>query len=434
METSTVTVLVLPLILLAVGLVAGMAVGWGLGTRRTTARWEDEQNTAQRQVEALWSENTRLTQERATAVEASRLQSARVQEYQDRADQDHDLLRALAPLTERMRQMQDHVQRLERDRAEQFGDVSQALREARATDVELRRVTGALEGSLRSNSARGTWGEMQLRRVVEAAGMLAHVDFTEQVHLTTDQGAQRPDMVVHLPGQQRMVLDAKAPLAAYLRAQESGVAGTGSNSSGTRSAGSVAGDGDSATHLAAHAKAVRAHVDELGKKKYWEALGHSPDLVLCFIPVESALAAALEADPSLLDHAATRNVALVSPVSLLASLKAVAFSWRQESLAREATELLRLSRELYDRLGTMGGHLSKMGGSLRRSVEQYNELVGSLERRVLPTARKLNDLDPTAAPDQRLDTVSVEAQLKVITAQEFLDTSVSVEAPDHADR
>lgn len=417
METTTSTLLVL----LAVGLAAGLVIGWALGARRTSP----QQESSHLELQQLRAENNHLGQEHAAAVAAARLQGERVQELEDRAAQDQDMLRALAPLTDRMRQIQDHVVRLEKDRAQQFGDVSRALQAARETDRDLQRVTGALEGSLRSNSARGTWGEMQLRRVVEAAGMLSHVDFSEQVHLATDAGTYRPDMVVHLPGDQKIVVDAKAPLSAYLQAQQ--VSGAGPSQDPTGSAAGATAK-NQAAHLAAHAKAVRAHVEELGRKKYWEALGHSPDLVLCFIPAESALAAALEADPTLLDHAAARNVALVSPVSLLASLKAVAFSWRQESLAQEATELLRLSRELYDRLGTAGSHLSKMGSSLRRSVEQYNELVGSLERRVLPTARKLNDLDPTAAADPRLEITPVEAQPKVITAPELLTGA------DHQDR
>ncbi|NKE09987.1 MULTISPECIES: DNA recombination protein RmuC [Kocuria] len=403
MESNALTLLLLPLVLFAVGVVAGVVVGWVLGQRK--ANQSDDATLGR--LEALTQSNQQLATEHAAAVEAARLQTSRVQELEERAAQDQDMLRALAPLTDRMRQMQDHVTRLERDRSQQFGDVSRALQAARESDVKLQQVTGALEGSLRSNSARGVWGEMQLRRVVEAAGMLRHVDFTEQLTVTTEQTQVRPDMVVHLPGDQQIVVDAKAPLAAYLEAQEI-------------SDPSVAGARQRSEQLTQHAKAVRAHVDALGKKKYWDALPGSPDLVLCFIPVESALAAALETDPTLLDHAAARKVALVSPVSLLASLKAVAFSWRQETLAQDATELLRLSRELYDRLGTMGGHLSKMGGSIRRSVEQYNQLVGSLERRVLPTARKLNDLDPTAGDDERLVTSAVEIQPQAITAPELL--------------
>lgn len=390
--------IMLPVLLLIAGAATGLAVGWVLGTR-SSLRARD---AAHQQLQKAITEKGRAEQERAAAQEAVRLYESRVQNLEQRADQDHDVLRALGPLSDRMRTIQEHVTRLERDRAQQFGDLSRALKTAQQTDRELQKATSTLENSLRSTSARGTWGEMQLRRVVEAAGMIAHVDFAEQVHLAAEHTTVRPDMVVNLPGHHTIVVDAKAPLDAFLNAQHEGTPQAG---------------------LKAHAKAVRTHVDALSKKKYWQAVEHSPTLVLCFIPMESALGAALESDPTLLEHAASRNIALVSPVSLLACLKAIAFSWRQESLAQDATELLRLSKELYERLGSMGAHLGSMGASLRRSVEHYNEMVGSLERRVLPTARKLNDLDPTITPDPRLNTVPVETQPRAITAPELTDTT-----------
>lgn len=402
MDQTTSLSLLLPLLLFVAGAAAGLAVGWVLGSRRT-----DDDDSLARERE-LAQENAELHRELATAAESSRLQTQRVAALEERSAQDQDVLTALAPLADRLRGVQEHVTRLENDRSQQFGAVTRALEQAREADAQLRQVTGALAGSLRSNSARGAWGEIQLRRVAEAAGMIRHVDFDEQVHVRTDGGAHRPDMVVNLPGQQRLIVDAKAPMASYLRAQD--VADDGTEKART----------EQERLLRAHAAALRSHVDDLGSKKYWTSTAGSPELVLCFLPVESALSAALSADASLLDHAASRNVALVSPVSLLASLKAVAFSWRQESLAQDAAELLQLSRDLYDRLGTVGGHLSAMGGSIRRSVESYNKLVGSLETRVLPTARRLNDLDVTATADDRLETSTVEVTPRAITAPELL--------------
>ncbi|RKQ37202.1 DNA recombination protein RmuC [Kocuria tytonis] len=381
-------------------LVVGGALGYVIANMKTT-RLETE-------VEESQAQRMAALQDAAAARSAQEQLAERVESLEARAVQDQDVMRALAPLNEQLSSVGRHVNQLERDRAEQFGAVAQALEAARSTDRQLLHATGSLESSLRSTTARGAWGEMQLRRVVEAAGMTRHVDFTEQTVRATDSGIQRPDMIVNLPGAQSVVVDAKAPMNSYLDAQA--VAADGSPESERRRA----------QLLAAHAKALRSHVNTLGTKKYWSAEENSPELVMCFVPVESALAAALDADASLLEHAARNNVALVSPVSLLASLKAVAFSWRQATLTDNARELYRLSRELYDRMGAVGKHLSDMGGSLRRSVEGYNKLVGSLESRVLPSARKIAELDPTATDAEALETRPVDAVPRPVTATEFV--------------
>ena len=307
------------------------------------------------------------------------------------------VLRALAPVAEKLTAVQQQVALLERDRVEQYGQLAQQLQEARLSDEQLLRSTHALESALRSNSARGQWGEVQLRRVVEAAGMLRHVDFHEQLHSASGDSSVRPDLVVQLPGDKQLVVDAKVPLAAYLEAQELGsFAGTGQPGSGQHGQGVAA----QQSLLVAHAKALRAHVDALSNKKYWDIQGNSPELVVCFLPAESILAAALAADPSLLDHALSKNVVLASPGTLLAVLKSVAFTWRQDVLTDSARELFDLARQLYERMGTLGENVTKLGTSLKTSVDRYNALVGTLEARVLPTARKLNALDTTglAAP------------------------------------
>lgn len=365
-------------------------------------RFEDE-------LEQVQAQRMAALQDAAAARSAQEQLAERVESLEARAVQDQDVMRALAPLNDQLSTVGRHVNQMERDRAQQFGAVAQALEAARTTDQQLLQATGSLESSLRSTTARGAWGEMQLRRVVEAAGMTRHVDFTEQAVRTTDSGVQRPDMVINLPGAQSVVVDAKAPMNSYLDAQA--VPADGSPENETRRA----------QLLAAHAKALRSHVSTLGSKKYWSAEESSPELVMCFVPVESALAAALDADASLLDYAAQQNVALVSPVSLLASLKAVAFSWRQATLTDNARELYRLSRELYDRMGSVGKHLSDMGGSLRRSVDGYNKLVGSLESRVLPSARKIAELDPTSTGTDALDTKPVDSVPRPLTATEFVE-------------
>ena len=394
------------LLTLVVGLGVGAAAGMSLAGRRTR-RIEAE-------VEELQAQRLRALQDSAAATEAKEQLEKHVATLEARSVQDQNVLRALAPLNDQLRTVGQHVTRLERDRAEQFGAVSQALDAARTTDAQLLEATGSLSSSLRSTTVRGAWGEMQLRRVVEAAGMLRHVDFTEQDSRRTDRGVQRPDMIVKLPGGQVIVVDAKAPMNSYLDSQA--VAADGSPESEERRA----------QLLKSHAKALRSHVDALATKKYWTGNHGSAALVMCCVPVESALAAALETDAGLLEHASRNNVALVSPVSLMASLKAVAFSWRQATLTDNARELYRLSRELYDRMGSVGKHLSDMGGSLRRSVDGYNKLVGSLETRVLPSARKIAALDPTDNHSTGLETKPLDTVPRAVTATEFvLDRDVS---------
>ncbi len=381
-------------------LVVGGMLGYLVASRKARVL-EAELNEAQEQRLAALQE--------AAADRSAREQlEQRVDSLEARSVQDQNVMRALAPLNDQLSTVGRHVNQLERDRAQQFGAVAQALEAARTTDRQLLQATGSLESSLRSTTARGAWGEMQLRRVVEAAGMTRHVDFAEQSVRTTDSGVQRPDMVVNLPGAQTVVVDAKAPMNSYLDAQA--VASDGAAESEQRRA----------QLLMAHAKALRSHVNTLGTKRYWSAEENSPELVMCFVPIESALAAALDADASLLEYAARNNVALVSPVSLLASLKAVAFSWRQATLTDNARELYRLSRELYDRMGAVGKHLADMGGSLRRSVDGYNKLVGSLESRVLPSARKIAELDPTSTGTDALDTKPVDSVPRPVTATEFV--------------
>jgi DNA recombination protein RmuC len=291
---------------------------------------------------------------------------------------------------------------------EQFGQLAEQLRAAQASDEQLLRSTRTLAAAMQSNSARGQWGEVQLRRVVEAAGMLAHVDFSEQVHLAGGERVFRPDLLVHLPGGKALVVDAKVPLRAYLEANELPLDTAGEGGSQER-----------ARLLAEHAKAVKAHVDALANKKYWDAAGGSPELVLCFLPAESMLSAALQADPGLLDYSFARNVGLVSPVSLLAALKSVAFAWRQDMLTENAREIFDLSRQLYDRLGTLGEHVGKLGNALKGSVEKYNAFVGTLESRVLPTARRINSFDPTSLDNAKAP-APLESTPRLLAAPELI--------------
>lgn len=392
----------LALFMLLLGAAAGVLGGFLLFRRRSAALEEDFDGVSAR----LAAVNAQF----AAADAERRLLLSQNRELNESRNHDGSVLRALAPVAEKLTAVQQQVSLLERDRLEQYGQLAQQLQEARLSDEQLLRSTHALASALRSNSARGQWGEVQLRRVVEAAGMLRHVDFNEQVHSASVDNAVRPDLVVQLPGGKQLVVDAKVPLASYLAAQEQGASSQRVN--GVHSA---AGGADAL--LLAHAKALKSHVDALGSKKYWDIPGNSPELVICFLPAESILAAALEADPALLDHALSRNVVLASPGTLLAVLKSVAFTWRQDVLTDSARELFELARQLYERMGTLGDNVGKLGASLKTSVDRYNALVGTLEARVLPTARKLNAMDTNGL----VPPPAVEAVPRTLAAPELIE-------------
>jgi len=392
--------LILALLMLLIGAVAGAAFTFVMSRRRSSALEQDFDGVSARLSE--------VSARFAAADAERRLLAAQNRELGDARAQDGSVLRALAPVAEKLTAVQQQVSLLERDRLEQYGQLAQQLQEARLSDEQLLRSTHALESALRSNSARGQWGEVQLRRVVEAAGMLRHVDFHEQLHSSGSDNTVRPDLVVQLPGDKQLVVDAKVPLTAYLEAQELG------SPAGGRAPGSVSLNGQQAL-LATHAKALKAHVDALSNKKYWDIPGNAPELVICFLPAESILAAALTADPALLDYALSKNVVLASPGTLLAVLKSVAFTWRQDVLTDSARELFELAQQLYERMGTLGDNVSKLGSSLKTSVDRYNSLVGTLEARVLPTARKLNALDASGLATP----VTVEVTPRSVAAPEL---------------
>ncbi|WP_345764044.1 DNA recombination protein RmuC [Diaminobutyricibacter sp. McL0608] len=300
---------------------------------------------------------------------------------EERERSESKVLQALAPVRESLQDMQKKVTELEAQRSHQHGELTQQLKSATESEERLRSTAEALASALRSNSTRGVWGETQLRSVVEAAGLLERVDFSVQSSIHSDSGAGRPDMIVHLPGGKSIALDAKVPFNAYLEASQIPATATG-----------VEGAQREAL-LKQHVKAVRDHITTLGSKTYWAGLDASPELVIAFIPSESLVSSAMEADPTIMEFAFSKRVALASPVTLWSVLKTVAFSWQQDVLTQDAKVLFDLSRELYSRLSTTASHIEKLGRSIERTVKDYNGFVGSLERQVLPTARKLNALD-----------------------------------------
>ena len=408
----------LPILLLLVGLVIGAVVGYlGALARRTTAHQSEGEQVAELRAQAA--------QWQARAEELS----SRTQVAEERAERDGSVLRALAPVRSQLEQVGARVESLEKQRAEQHAALAEQLRATALREQDLARSTASLEGALRSRSARGMWGEVELARVLEASGMMRHVDFSEQrtigalvqrrgrpagapgavgsVGSGAGEGAagrSRPDIVVHLPGEGYLAVDAKAPMDSYLAA--TAVQGSGPEDEQRRS-----------QLLEAHARALRGHVDQLAARRYDRALGGSPELVVLFVPAEAVLSAALEADPALLEHALGRGVALASPVSLLTLLRTCATAWARTAVNDDARELLELGRTLYERLGTVAGHLDALGGALRRSVTAYNKAVGSMENRLLVTARSLETLGEQVDFPTLISTDA--AQVRTFTAPEL---------------
>lgn len=330
----------------------------------------------------------------ATRESEGRLeQSMRALSYEATAQSQEAVARAVAPLHDTLRRYEQRVAELERDRVDAYAELREQVRAMTTVSGELRTETKQLVAALRAPQVRGRWGEHQLRRIVEAAGMLEHCDFDEQVTAATDHQGVRPDLVVRLHGGRTVVVDAKAPFDAYLTAME------------------ARDERGRDTHLDAHARQLRAHVDSLAAKSYWAAFDQAPEFVVLFVPADPFLDVALQRDPALLEHAFARNVVLATPATLVALLRTVAYSWRQEALARNAATVHSLARELYGRLATLGDHVGKLGASLGGAVSAYNRAVGSLEARVLVSARKLAEL---GVSDQELTT---PAQVEVAPRQ-----------------
>ena len=288
-----------------------------------------------------------------------------------------DMNELVRPVAETLARVEKQLAEGERLRAQAHGELREQVHTMGRTSDVLRTETQALVAALRKPQVRGRWGEMQLRRVVEVAGLVEHCDFEEQLSLTTDDGRLRPDLVVRLAGGKNVVVDAKVPFAGYIDAMNTNDE-------------TVAGE-----RLNAHARHMRAHVDDLAGKAYWRALAPAPEFVVLFVPAEPFLSAALEHDPGILEHAFSKNVVIATPNTLIALLRTVAYTWRQEALTENAQQVLSLGRELHQRLGTMGSHLSKLGNSLEGAVKSFNQTIASVEGRVLVAARRFNDLKVT---------------------------------------
>jgi DNA recombination protein RmuC len=348
---------------------------------------------------ALESNNTSFLQ-----LAKSVLQNYQTQASGDLAQKEQAVKNLVEPIAESLKGMNQQIQALEQKRAEAYGTLTSQVQSLLETQKALQVETGNLVKALREPQARGRWGELQLHRVLELSGMLEYCDFKEQLSFNDDERRYRPDVIVDLPGGKQIVVDAKAPLTAYLSALEAP---------------------DELTRnvcLGDHARQVRQHIDNLASKAYWAHLPCTPEFVVLFLPGEVFFRAALDADPELIDYGVEQKVIVASPTTLIALLKAVAYGWNQKNLAESARQISEAGKTLYERLCTMTEHLERMGKRLGGAVESYNDLLASMERRVLPIARKFPELDRSLAADSVAETSQLDKTVRELQAQDWQET------------
>ena len=325
------------------------------------------------------------------------LAKSTLEKYQEGAKGDLEkrqeaIHQTVEPVGLALKAFNERVEKIEERRTQTDASLKQQLQQLAESQVQLSRTTGSLVQALRAPQVRGQWGEMQLRRTVEMAGMINRVDFLEQASVDSADGQrQRPDMLINLPNGRQVVVDSKVPLAAYLDALQS------DNPDVQKE------------RMIAHARHIRDHIKGLSAKSYWTQFDNAPEFVVLFIPNETIFSAALEQDPMLIEQGVNNQVILATPTTLIALLKAIAFGWQQEAIAREAREIAALGKELYERIGVVTGHFAKLGKSLDQTVGHYNKAISSVESRLLVTARKFEALD-SAAPDPLPEPAAIEKQ------------------------
>ena len=313
---------------------------------------------------------------------------------QDLELRQHAISDMLKPVNHTLTQVDQKIQELEKNRVGAYESIKQQILDLSLSNKELKLETTNLIKALRTPNVRGQWGEMQLRRVVEMAGMLPHCDFIEQATITGTDSIIRPDMIIHVPGNKKIIVDAKAPLTAYLEAIE------------------AKSESERNQFLQNHARQVRQHIKQLSQRAYWEQFDETPDFVILFLPGETFFSTALEADPTLIEIGMREKVIMATPTTLIAMLKAVSYGWRQENIAKNAQDIQNLGKEMTKRLNDMIQHLSRVGKSLSSAVDSYNQTIGTFEKRVLVSARKFHQLGSTDEVVQ--DTQTIDDQTRLI--------------------
>jgi DNA anti-recombination protein RmuC len=385
---------------LLIGLLIGAALGALVGVLYARGRPAGQAAAADEHFQALAGQALDQSARRFLEMATGRLEAANAKAAGDLDTRKAAVEHLVEPLRQTLARVEIQLRETDEARIRSTAALTEQVMIARDSSDQLRAQTQALVSALRRPEARGMWGEMQLRRVVELAGMNARCDFDEQVAVTTDDGVLRPDMVIRLAGGKNVVVDSKVSLAAYLEAAEA--------------------DDETVreTRLAAHARHLREHVDRLAAKAYWAALSPAPEFVVLFIPGEAFLAPALEYDPALLEHSITHKVHIATPTTLVTMLRTAHYAWQQEALSENARAVFDLGRELYDRIASMGKHVDGLGKALTNAVSSYNRTIGSLEGRVLVSARKLSQLGvvdaelPSPAP--------VEGTVRALSAHDLI--------------
>ncbi len=365
----------------ATGLLLGVLIAWLIGKSRHKRMVEERESAFELANAKLTQTFTELSNRslQANSDTFLKLAEQKLETHQEKAkgelsEREKAVEALVKPIRDALEASQKQIAELEKSRSEAYGGIKSQLEEMHLSQKSLKQETQNLVNALRRPEVRGRWGEITLRRLVELAGMVEHCDFVEQVHTETDGQIFRPDMVVRMPDHRELVVDVKTPLDAYLTAAE------------------APDDAQRQLGLKRHAKNVRAHIRMLASKAYWNQFENSPEFVILFIPGDQFLSAALNEEPDLIEYALSEQIILATPTSFVALLKAVAYGWRQMALADNAKEIRVLAEDLYARLATFVTHMNKVGRQLASSVENYNKAVGSLERSVLPGARKFVEL------------------------------------------